>query len=293
MPIRDDYLAELELLSGLKSLTSAYEEISVMRISRVRKKVLATRSFREGLFEVFSEVRASRHNEIEQLLLKRRSRMGPALTEDRVAVLLSANQRLSGTITSSVIRRFEEYVDANKVEVAIVGRVGRDDFSIHRPDKKFTYFELPDDDAPLTAHTDLVAWLRQYRNVSIHYGKFVNVVDQVAATTNLAQDKSLVSTIRTRRAASGKKARSDYLFEPELQQVLDFFDTQLFAMLYRQTVSESSLAHLGSRITAMEVASATIEKRYVKLVSEQRRAKRQQRNKKQRELMSGLSLWGI
>ena len=294
MPVRDDFEAEIDLLKGLRSLTSAYEEIAVMRIGRIRDRVLATRSFREGLFGVFSEVRASRHQEIERLLIRRRpSPSESSKQRGKVAVLLSSNQRLSGSIVSSVMRRFEEHIEQQIGDVAIVGRVGRDHFATTMPELKFTFFELPEDDAPMLGHKELVNFLRQYREVSIFYGKFVNVVDQVAATTRLAQNRSLASTIR---AASTKKAndsddQADYLFEPELDRVLDFFDTQLFAMLFRQTVSESSLAHLGSRITAMEAASGTIEERYNNLIIEQRRARRKLRNKKQRQMLAGMTLW--
>ena len=172
MPINRDFDAELGLLSDLKSLTSAYEEISLMRIGKVRSQVIATRSFREGLFGVFSEIRASRRAEIEKILLKPKSsaKNSPPVGS-KVALLISSNERLSGSISTEVTRRFTEYVKTHKDAVAIVGRVGRDYFAATQPDLKYTYFEMPENDTSMTTHAELVAFLRMYNQVSIFYGK--------------------------------------------------------------------------------------------------------------------------
>jgi len=174
--------------------------------------------------------------------------------------------------------------------VVVTGLIGKQSIEKSRPDIHFEYFNLPGINAALREHRQLVTYLRKFDDVSIFYGKFVNVVDQVATTTRLASGDRLATLPVKEQKAEAERHR--YLFEPELPEVVEFFDTQIFAMLFGQTINESSLAQLGSRITAMEIASSNIEKRYEQLLVDQRRARRELRNKKQRQMLAGISLWG-
>lgn len=305
------------MMRGLKALVSAYEELSVMRIGRVRGRVLAARTFREGLFQVFSEVRISQHIQIRDLLVRQQHRSflarlfsrlpgvaqpaAEAVEERRsAAVLLSSNQKLSGTITQSLFLRFLAHVDQEKPNaVAVSGAVGQEYLRRARPHLTFRSFPLPRDDAPLSEHRELVRYLRMFNDVRIFYGRFVNVVDQVAATTHLASEARLVSAasadMSVAHAAQQREEAKDryYLFEPELPALLSFFDTQVFALLFHQTVSESSLALLGSRITAMERASANVDRRLSRLTLEALHARKREANRKQRQTLAGMSLWEV
>lgn len=297
MPQRDDFEREITLVRSLRELLSTYEELAVMHIGRVRGQVLATRAFRDGLFRVFGEVRAARRQELAALLAQRRRRVASARRRE-AAVLLSSNERLAGELTGTLLRRFTEYVDRRRpAGLAVAGTVGRDFLARTRADLSFTYFPLPKEHAPLREHAPLVRWLRDFDDVTIFYGKFVNVVDQVAATTKLSSEArfphettggGLVALSRAARLAQ----RRDYLFEPELPAMFAFFDTQVFALLFQQTVSEATLALLGSRITAMERATTSIERRLGQLTAAALQVRKAVRNRKQRQALAGVSLWG-
>jgi len=84
----------------------------------------------------------------------------------------------------------------------------------------------------------------------------------------------------------------DFIFEPSLEKLLNFFETQVFSSLFKQTVTEAELARLASRIKAMEQAIVFITTRMENLSSAQRRAKRNLENRKQLERVAGISLWG-
>jgi F0F1-type ATP synthase gamma subunit len=71
------------------------------------------------------------------------------------------------------------------------------------------------------------------------------------------------------------------IFEPSPEEILSFFETQIFTSLFKQTINESYLAQIGSRIMVLETASARIESRLKELDKEFKRIQRQKQNKKQ------------
>ena len=82
-----------------------------------------------------------------------------------------------------------------------------------------------------------------------------------------------------------------YLFEPDLEKIVAFFETQIFSNLFKQTVHESHLARLASRITAMEQALERIENQEKILYSNKRKTIRLTENKVQLERVAGIGLW--
>src|SRR5687768_14919891 len=124
MANRRDLQEEVLFVSNLKELVTAYEEIAVMRIDRVRKSVLGARLFREGLSSVVTDVRSAHHRQISALEKKKKETI--ARPRD-VAVLLSTNSRLSGRITPLVSQFFAKNVPDDS-EIIIVGQVGKEQF---------------------------------------------------------------------------------------------------------------------------------------------------------------------
>ena len=172
-----------------------------------------------------------------------------------------------------------------------MGSVGRDYLIKARPQLHFTYLELPDDDAPLAHYKPLLDRLKDFDHITVSYGRFVNVVEQVPTRVSLVGSLPVASQSESGQRETQADRPRDYLFEPSLPAVLTFFDTYIFAVLFQQTVNESGLAQLGSRITAMEQASQNIDERLKRLQREHLSYQRALRNQKQRERLAGMVLW--
>ncbi len=290
MPVRNSLADEIATAAGLKSLVTAYEEIAVMRIKRVRNDVLAARLFLDGLAEVFARVRASRQREVaKQLRQRHKKKKGSG--ESSVTVLLSTQKRLSGTITRKVVDMFAENIQAQDQpsDAVVVGSAARNLLSRLSSGRRIKYFKMPRSSAaaPLQLRP-IVNHLLQYDKVTIYYGRFVNLVNQQPAATRLYQETLW------KEGQQEKQAKPEYfLFEPSLEQVVDFFDREVFANLFRRAVDESQLAHLGSRITAMEQASSNIDKELAHLMVKERRVIKDRKNSKQRQALTGMSLWSL
>jgi F0F1-type ATP synthase gamma subunit len=71
-----------------------------------------------------------------------------------------------------------------------------------------------------------------------------------------------------------------------------FFETEIFASLLDQTVSESQLAKYASRILAMNKAHENIDKTIGKLSLDRLKIKHRTENRKQLNRLSSMRFWG-
>ncbi|NTV31609.1 hypothetical protein HGA91_06555 [candidate division WWE3 bacterium] len=283
---------EIELVSTLRIITQAYQEISVMKMQKIRNSVLRTREFLERLSEVFYDVRESYKTEVQDILRKknRLSKVFPTfdlrLVKKRksVTVLLSANNKLYGDITYKVFFSFLKQVREHESDIIIIGRVGRDLFLEQEGSRPFRYIEISDVDIGSVDLRNVVHELKDYDQVNVFYGKFENIVNQESTISNVSGSQVFTAEELTQKKQPTEEHR--FLFEPSLEQILDFFENQVFASLIKQTVHESHLASFASRIKAMEEALQNIETKSAQLKSDQRRVKRMLNNKKQIETIS-------
>src|SRR5438270_13619868 len=121
----------------------------------------------------------------------------------------------------------------------------------------------------------------QYEKVYVYYGKFGNVVRQSPISTSITgEDIFETETIM-------QVPREDrFIFEPTLEKIFHFFETQIMANLFSQTLLENQLARHASRVNAMEEALVHIEEESKKLNQIKNRLKHQSQNKKQLETIS-------
>lgn len=297
--------SEKEFVRTMKTIAQAYEEISVIKMQRVRSSVLGARSFLSDLSTVFADVTGSYHDDIMLLMQKKHhaslsfrrhsesaSNQADLLGKNgrEVVVLVSANAKLYGDIINKVIHRFLFYLSSHKketnVDIAIIGRVGRDLFEQSEEKREYTYFEIPDSGITLENLKSLAYFLEKYQKVTVFYGKFINVLTQDATNSDITgEEGSLENGTQTTE-------KIHYFFEPSLQTILEFFETQVFSLLLKQTLHEAELSRIASRLQAMENALVNIGKTEKSLMIAERMAQKQIENKKRIETFSGLSLWG-
>lgn len=282
---------EIELMSTLKLITQAYEEISVMRMQRIRTSVLQTREFLSKLNEVYKDVKLNYHERLlEFFSKKKRNDLSKSMLEKNgktVSVLLSTNSKLNGEIIQKVFRDFVQHVNKEETDIVIIGKVGRGLFEQLGIKKQFQYFELPEDAVDTITIKDLVLSLLPYKTVNVFYGKFDSLMFQNPVITNVTGNEQILEEVKDK---DGKSHVPAFIFEPSVEKILQFFETQIFSSLVKQSVHESELARYASRIRAMEEAMQHVDKTNKQLYSQKRKLKQLLNNKKQLEIMSRVSM---
>jgi ATP synthase F1 gamma subunit len=277
--------AEIELMGTLRLVTQAYEEIAVMRMQRIRDVVLHTRLFIGELGQVFYDVKSNyKSSTVEQMFFnKGKLKTAPTSMVEKngkaVALLITTNAKLNGEIIPMVFLEFYKYVNENECDLVIVGKMGKQLYEQMSKKKPYTFFELGENQITNASLRELVVALLPYKDVNVFYGKFESLLFQNPTITNLSgEDKA------KQKKADDKQVL--YVFEPSIETILQFFETQIFSSLVKQTLNESELARYASRIRAMEEAMQNIDKSSKGLSYQRNKMKKLINNKKQLEIMS-------
>lgn len=284
-------IQEEEVIKTFKLLATAYEEISVVKMQRVRSSVLSTRKFLEMLSEIFFDVKVNYKREITQLLAQNKKGVGTSSLSTlnkngkTVSVLLSSNTKLYGDIIKRVYTLFIDTATKTDTDIVIIGRVGREYFEQGKHSQKYIYFDMPDNNVTFADIEPIIKILLLYERVNVYYGRFANVITQVPTVTNVSGEEAMNIEVETEK-------KIKFMFEPNLIEILNFFEGQVFESLFKQTADEAELARLASRIRAMETALGTIEETEGSLRNFIRKNTRLLKGKKQIEALSGISLWG-
>ncbi len=284
---------EFAVIGTLKTLAQAYEQISVMRIQRVRGSVLNTRDFLTGLADIYKDVKRSYKEEVERLQKRKKNAKltlsGLEKNGKTVSVLLSSNNKLYGDIVARVFNLFLADIKNNPTsEIVIVGRVGKMTFQNSGLNRPFTYFELPDQNVSLTDIAPIFNHVVKYEKILVYYGRFLNIISQEPAVSEISGEESLIDQPIEKEEIVEK---TPFFFEPNLPKILGFFEDQVFASILKQVVDESELSRLASRIKSMEDSLGSIEKQEIILRKHFLRTMRMAENNKQIQRISGLLLW--
>ena len=280
---------EIENLEGLSSMVQAFEEIAASRIMHSRQSVLVNRNFMAEIEEMFEEVIFAYKKNSESLIQFGKTKNVKDLTflnknGKTLYMLISANTGLYGNI---VKRTFDLFVQNSKSETSdrlIIGKLGLLMWQQTKNKDKFYYFDFPDQTINEKNLKEILNFIIQYKKIIIFYGKFQNLVTQDATYSDI--------TGNAYTDQEGKNSNINYVFEPSLERILEFFEKQIFASLFEQTVRESQLAKIASRLTTLDSASQNISKQLNSVSYEKNRTTHRQQNKKQLETFNSRSLWG-
>lgn len=281
---------EIASINTLKVLTEAYGEIAAARMMKIRDKVIKNREFLSSIHSIFMDALMAHASKLSSLVRSGALSEGGRVTflahnGKTVAVLISANTGLYGEVVKATFKRFIQDIRKSQAEVTIIGRLGKNLFLEEEPNRPFTYFELPDYGIDVLKLSEAIKHLVQYEEIKIYHGRYFSVITQ----------KPEVLEISAGTPISGKiiEPKVKYIFEPSVEKILMFFETQIFASLFDQALRESQLAKFASRILAMDKASQNITKRLNQLKEEQLKFSHKLENKKQINSLMPVFILGV
>lgn len=281
---------EINNLVGLNNMIQAYEEIAAGRIRHSRESVLTNRDYIDELNVIFQEVISSYKKQVEELLKnKKKKKLGELTFMNKngktLYLLISANAGLYGSLVKRTFDLFAENSNTPNSDKAIIGRLGLTMWQQTKNRDKYFYFDFPDqsvDDGELKKILDFIV---SYEKIIIFYGRFQNLVSQEATFSDISGNTKP-------QESTNNQPSIKYLFEPSLVKILEFFEKQIFASIFEQTMRESQLAKIASRLTTLDQASENISKKLALVTEEKGRTLHRQQNKKQLETFASRRLWG-
>jgi ATP synthase F1 gamma subunit len=266
----------LEMTKLIKELAFAYQEIANLRMKQFRETVLRNREFFNILVETFLRIQRAYFLELKR---KKKRLERKRKLKDEVVVFLSSNESLYGTLIWDIWHKVREYLEKNKVDLIVIGKLGKYIAERSGYGMKMFYFHL-DDVKPKTENIEEVAqFIKNYRKVVIFYGKYEGRLVQKPATKEIAG-----GFLEKEKIKEGEY----YIFEPSPEEVLDFFETEIFAVLFNLTLLEHQLARCAARVMAMSETVEKAKKLERSYFVMENKIKRDLLTKKQIELFGGL-----
>lgn len=269
-------------LETLQGLTNAYAEIASGRMKKIRKTVLSSRDFLDELNEIFQEVNLSYKKEVAKLSKKvKREGQITFLSHNgkTVSVFLSANTGLYGDLMPRTFDLFSKEIEKGETEGTLIGRLGLSLFLGRFPDRPYTYFEYPDYGDDKAKLGEIINHLVQYEAIHIFHGRFKSLISQEPSFFDISAETPISYSGQGKSDEKIKEAY--YIFEPTLENILIFFETEMFTSVLQQAISESQLAKFASRMLSMDRASQNIQKNLGVMKIEGMRASHKLQNRKQ------------
>ena len=187
-----------------------------------------------------------------------------------------------GSIVKQTYKLFLEEAKKETSDIVIIGRLGNSLFKNEKVKTAVQYFDFPDNTVDPEALQKIVEYLLVYDKIIAYYGQFQNVVSQKAVATGISGDVP---------EQDENQPVVKYLFEPSLETILNFFENEIIASIFEQTVSESQLAKFASRMITLDSASENIQTNIKRTSFLQQKLKHRLLNTKQLNTLSGMSLW--
>jgi F0F1-type ATP synthase gamma subunit len=272
-------------LEGFLNMVEAYEEISAIRMRKVKKSVLSRREFLQGLNEAFSYIIYS--YSVYRKGLKKGS--GPdALTNNgrNVLVLLSSNTGLYGDI---ILRTFSVFIEDVKksdsnTDIVVTGRLGKRLYDVSGARKDYKYFEMSDTASNDENIKNLLDYITNYNSVNVYHGVFKSILVQEPQKTYLTGEVLKIED-------TTEKYNLSFIFEPSIEKVAKYFEKQILSLVFEQSAFESGLSKFASRMVSLDTAASNIALKSSGMGFELKKAKHKRTNSDIQENIKGGALW--
>ena len=263
-------------------IIEAYQEIAALRMRRVKKSVLQNREFLAGLNEIYGEI-MSQYKERASVKKGKKVEVRPTINKT-VSVLLSSNTGLYGDIVKKTYDLFLEHILKDDTDVVIVGRYGRKVYEASSLSKPFQYFDFSDSGKDVENTKKILEYILKYEHIIVYHGYFRDILSQVALMTPITGSNMFTETDKE---VQGVKS----IYEPSIEEVLTFFEKEILASIFEQSIYETSLSKFASRMVSLDRATENIRQRLKTTDFKIRKMKHSISNRNQLSLMSGMQLW--
>jgi ATP synthase F1 gamma subunit len=227
----------LEDSEALKGVAEAYTEISALKLQKIRSSIEANRGFFQEIAEVYHviNVEAFKHHTFK------------TPKKGTVSILLTSNSHFYGALERNLVKFFivnTTKFQTDRIAIGITAKEMLQAFSYFHPYSHLVFQH----DLPSAAEIrSLVATILNYEQIMVYYSRMHSVIIQEPHVVDIVQ-KPPEQYIQS----SAKKV--DYIFEPEIELMMNFFESQVTLLLMEQTFLESELARAAARLTAMDQA---------------------------------------
>lgn len=242
MALLENLLLEMSDLKTLQSVTAAYSDISALKIQSLRKAFEQNSIFYEQISQLYHSVRVSA---VMNKYMKGKNKKSPTFRPKTLHVAVTSNHRFYGTINRDIMDRFISESKSIDHDRLVVGLTGKDYLTGMTNISRYNIIIFQNDSPPKAERDAFLNICRTYDRVFLYYPKFINMMTQTVDKIDIAYAPTDVSA---------QKRHIQFIYEPELPKILDFFEYQIRTLLFNRVILETELSRTATRLVSMDAA---------------------------------------
>ncbi len=225
-------------------VTTMLRDISATKLQSIRAEFDANHAYFLELHELMALVQSySRQYQNEQ---------GTTEEKKAIYIALTSNKRFYGTLNHQIIHMLNVTLTKNaSADSMIIGQTGKQIVETSELTIAPTYVLFENDEPTEEEMFKIIGQLVDYTEIFIIHPTFVSSFIQHAKSTDLTHTPDIEPTPQERTL--------DYLFEPEIPKIIEFFRTQIRLVLFSRVMLEARLALTGARLMKMQRARERAE----------------------------------
>ena len=267
-------------IKSTQQVTRAMQMVSAAKLQKAQERIERARPYALKMRQVLGQMTAAVDRDIHPLLAVRE-------IKKTAVIVVTSDRGLCGGFNANIVRKSLAVMDGfSDIECGVfaVGRKGRD--QIRRTEKPILneyiniFRELQFSNAQQIAGRIISMYLEnELDKVEVVYNEFKSAVQQNVIVEQLLPIKSI--------EPDETAVKSDYLYEPEQDQLLDVLLPRHLNIQIWRILLESNAAEQGARMTAMENATENADEMIAKLTLLYNRTRQQKITNQITEIVGG------
>jgi ATP synthase F1 gamma subunit len=237
--------AEEGNMRTIVSLTSAFESLSSMQITKTKGKVLISNQFFDEVWNIYKQIRLD-------VMFNFGRTVNETPIDKELLILITASGGLSGDIDQRLIKKFRQYYEPDKHEIVVIGHHGAGQLE-QAHIKYLQFFDMPKKDY---INVDpIMDVIKKYARSRVFYQNYISLSQQEIKDLDLSEVVSARGKIADLDTVEDDKiTERNYIFEPNAYAVAMHLETSILRLTLAQFIYDSRLAQLASRFKAMTAA---------------------------------------
>lgn len=255
---------QLDEAQSLQLITHALSDLSSMRLKKIRDGVQRNAFF-------FAEISKVYHIVKRVAFLRKVSVPKNGKT---LSIVITSNFRFYGNLNTNLLKYFLDQTQTINTDTVVIGTTGIEYLKGVYFTRAFQPVVLKKDMPTDEELKELVNVVKDYSQVFVFHSQFKTVLTQIPTFKDITQtsdfddrgsrvanrgSQSERDTSKMGGSAINDKQNSNFIFEPEIEKTLVFFDSQLTTLLLEETFLESELARVAARLISTSQAEKAAE----------------------------------
>lgn len=230
---------------SLKLITQALGDIAALKLKERRATV-------EQNIKFFHEVQ-DLYRLVKYLALKKGLRPKAKKSKEgkTIVVLMTSNQHFYGGIDQELSEFFIKQTTNLQCDRIVIGSIGKSILYESKYPHQFESIIFTQDYPTLEQLKDLAKRVFEYSRILVFHNKFKTILTSQPAISDVSA--SDVESLDTHNSLY-------YIAEPDLDQMLEFFESQILILLFQSLFLEVDIIRISARMVSMNAAGDNADK---------------------------------